>query len=124
MIAHCLKKIGSEQSLHYVENAIGHDLQRGAKRVARVVLGAHAFQASLDGAAVGDAVLAEGAPGPDAVGAAVGAVPTALRMGSRGDNTEDDIGVADGALLVVRSLRADNGVVVVFGRGVVGLVVA
>jgi hypothetical protein len=89
------------------------------------VLGAQAFQASLDaavGAEVPDVgcmlVAAEAAPGPGAVVVAVGAVPTALRIGSRGDKTEEGMGVAEGALLVVRSLRAESGVVA-FCRGVV-----
>lgn len=108
-----------------MEKAIRQAHQRGAKRVARVVLGDQAFQAvSLDcGAAVPLAaiVAAECTPVLDAVVDAVGAVPTALRKGSRGDKTEDDIGVADGARVAVRSLRADSGVVV-FCLGGEGLV--
>jgi hypothetical protein len=71
-------------------------LQRGARRVARVVLGAQAFHASRDVPAAVPAVVApempEGMEAPD---------------GPRGDMAA--AGDADTVLLVGRSLRADKG---------------
>lgn len=97
--------------------------QRGARRVARVVLGVHAFHASLDDAAAAGALVVIGAgagPGTPAAGTVPADVDIEVPVGPR--SCSRGVMVAPGdvvtPLLAGRSLRADSGAAV-FCLGVV-----